>query len=149
MIETNLDDWTSENWQNLEEQFFELGVKDIWRTPIVMKKGRVAQTLHILCEPNIQSRVKELLFRETSAIGLRQYTVEKVPLKREVVNFEYEGVTISFKRVFWRETLLKYKLESTSIAQFAKEKRRGLQEAERQLTRYLEENERWQVLKAD
>lgn len=109
----------------------------------------MAQTVHILCESAKAADVKAILFLETTAIGVRSYEVEKTALERELVPFSIDGLALMFKRVMWEGEFLKYKIESESIATYAQEREISLLEAQRQLSRYLEEDEKWRVLKVN
>jgi len=73
------------------------GASDAWLTPIVMKKGRPAHTLHVLTAPEHASEVRLTVFRETTAIGLREHEVGKQALDREMVSVEVGGQPVSVK----------------------------------------------------
>ena len=78
-LESNLDDTTGENLAYVIELLLNHGAIDVWVTPIVMKKGRPAHTLHCLCKsgnPDGDEKVKallELIFRHTTTLGVRIY----------------------------------------------------------------------------
>ncbi len=84
LIETNIDDMNPEILGFLMEKAFSLGALDIFFTPIFMKKNRPAYKLSILCEEKDKSSILDLIFKETSSIGVRITKVEKVFLKREI-----------------------------------------------------------------
>lgn len=80
-METNLDDITGENLAFIIDLLLQHGAVDAWVTPIVMKKGRPAHTLHCLCredESNGEADIKstnllELMFRHSTTLGIRIY----------------------------------------------------------------------------
>ena len=86
-LETNLDDISGENLAFAIELLLQNGAIDAWVTPIVMKKGRPAHTLHCLCKDNESDdnndddksidSLLELIFIHTSTLGVRIY--RKVP----------------------------------------------------------------------
>ena len=49
----------------------------------MMKKGRVAHTLHVLCSNDRVAKLMEVMFRETSTLGIRKRSVERFALRRE------------------------------------------------------------------
>ncbi|MEA2554916.1 MAG: pyridinium-3,5-bisthiocarboxylic acid mononucleotide nickel chelatase, partial [Actinomycetota bacterium] len=58
------------------------GAQDAWLTPIVMKKGRPAVAVSVLCSPARAEALRQVLFRETGTLGVRASTVEKTALER-------------------------------------------------------------------
>jgi len=88
LIETNLDDLSPQVLGFVMERAFELGALDAWFTPIQMKKNRPAVLLSILCEKEKRDRLVELLYTETSTLGVRTREIERECLDREVVTVE-------------------------------------------------------------
>jgi uncharacterized protein (TIGR00299 family) protein len=82
VLETNLDDLNPELYAYVLERLFEAGAQDAWLTPIVMKKGRPAVTISVLCPPARQEAIRQVLFRETGTLGIRGTSVEKQALER-------------------------------------------------------------------
>jgi uncharacterized protein (TIGR00299 family) protein len=82
LLETNLDDLNPELYGYVLERLFEAGAQDAWLTPIVMKKGRPAVTISVLCSPTRQEAIRQVLFRETGTLGIRGTPVEKQALER-------------------------------------------------------------------
>ena len=70
-IEANVDDLDPRIWPRVIEQLLAVGADDAWITPIVMKKGRPAFTLGVLCGDGVADEVRRVIFTETSSIGLR------------------------------------------------------------------------------
>ena len=83
VLETNVDDLSPELSAYVLERLFEAGAQDAWLTPIVMKKGRPAVTIAVLCSPARADAIREVLFRETGTLGVRASSVEKRALERE------------------------------------------------------------------
>ncbi len=82
VLETNVDDLDPRLWPGVLGQLLAAGASDAWLTPILMKKGRPAHTLHVLCTRERRPAVEEVVFRTTSTIGLRVVEVGKVALDR-------------------------------------------------------------------
>ena len=85
MIETNVDDMSPQVFGYLMDQAFERGALDCYYTPVQMKKNRPGVLISILCRPSEREALSELLFRETTTLGLRCYEVLRRALARESV----------------------------------------------------------------
>ncbi|MDO9574138.1 MAG: nickel pincer cofactor biosynthesis protein LarC [Candidatus Contubernalis sp.] len=83
-VETNIDDMNPEIFSFLLEKLFEAGAWDITLTPIYMKKNRPATRLSVLCPPELFPRVSQIIFTETSSLGLRVFRGEKYSLPRDI-----------------------------------------------------------------
>jgi TIGR00299 family protein len=85
LIETNLDDTSAQVLGFVMERAFELGALDCWFTAIQMKKNRPATMVSVLCRQEKRARISELLYKETTTLGLRVRPVERECLSREIV----------------------------------------------------------------
>ncbi len=83
VLETNVDDLNPELYEYVLERLFAAGAQDAWLTPIVMKKSRPAVTISVLCSPQRQDMVRQVLFRETGTLGIRATTIDKRALDRD------------------------------------------------------------------
>ena len=97
VIEANIDDMTPELVANACERLLLTGASDAWTTPITMKKGRSALTLSVLVQPERKDGVLDVLFAETSTLGVRMYPVSKEALERDTVAVEVEGQVVRVK----------------------------------------------------
>ena len=91
LIETNIDDSTPETLAFVVERLLEAGALDAWAAPIVMKKGRPAVTLSVICEPADRNLMEEILFAETTTLGTRAAAVTRRVLERETVTVDVHG----------------------------------------------------------
>ena len=73
------------------------GAQDAWVTPIVMKKGRPAHTLHALCDPGVAAAVAGVLIAETGSLGLRASTVQRWPQVRAEHTVDVDGHAVRIK----------------------------------------------------
>ena len=97
ILETNIDDMTPELLPYVVEMLLEAGAQDAWVTPIVMKKGRPAFTVSALCAPDIETLLADILFRETTTLGVRTTPANKRFLDREWIETEVEGFPVRVK----------------------------------------------------
>jgi uncharacterized protein (DUF111 family) len=95
-LETNLDDLSPEIIGALMDRLFEAGALDVWFTPIHMKKNRPGTMVSLLCPPALQQAMADLLFRETSAFGVRIETIQRLKLARrfETVQTPFGPITV-------------------------------------------------------
>jgi uncharacterized protein (TIGR00299 family) protein len=82
VLECNVDDLDPRLWPAVLAKLLAAGAADAWLTPILMKKGRPAHTLSVLCRAEHAAAVRGIVFAETSSIGVRAHPVRKFPLDR-------------------------------------------------------------------
>ena len=97
LVETNIDDMNPEAYPYVSERLFELGARDVWLTPINMKKGRTGVMLSALVDPGIETRAVDLVLQETSTLGVRVSSVRRHEAERESVTVETSIGAISVK----------------------------------------------------
>ena len=82
-IETNLDDLNPQFYEVAVERLFAAGALDVFLTPIQMKKSRPGTLLTVLCRPEATVAISDVLFTETSTLGLRIAELSRLCLPRE------------------------------------------------------------------
>ncbi|MCW2504508.1 MAG: uncharacterized protein JWO79_2792 [Actinomycetia bacterium] len=97
VLEANVDDLDPRLWPPVLAALLDAGASDAWLTPILMKKGRPAHTLHVLASPDRMPQVRAAVFTHTSTIGLRIVTVSKHALDRETASITVGGHPIRIK----------------------------------------------------
>lgn len=100
LVETNLDDISPQIVGFVMERAFELGALDCWFTPIQMKKNRPATMVSILCPQEKREVLSELLYAETTTLGLRVRSVERECLEREfrTVSTKYGEIDVKIAK---------------------------------------------------
>ena len=83
-IETNLDDLSPEIMGAMIERLLAAGALDVFLLPAQMKKNRPGTLLTVLCEPAALGRLAELIFRETTAFGVRFSEKRRLKLARRI-----------------------------------------------------------------
>ena len=84
-IETNIDDMTPEHLAFAVDVLLQEGASDAWLAPIVMKKGRAAHTLYCLCTDILVDTLLTVIFRHTTTLGVRVYPIQRMFLRRQVL----------------------------------------------------------------
>jgi len=97
MIETNVDDMSPQIFGHVMERALEMGALDCYFTPIQMKKDRPGVLLSVLCRPGDKESLTEMVFAETTTLGVRSYEVQRRALEREIVRVETEYGPIDVK----------------------------------------------------
>jgi hypothetical protein len=97
VLEANVDDLDPRLWPEILSGLLRCGAVDAWLVPIVMKKGRPAHTLSVLCHPDRTEILRERIFRDTSTLGVRECAMSKYALARAFVDVGLAGGTVAIK----------------------------------------------------
>lgn len=97
MLETNLDDASPQIVGHVMERAFENGALDCYFTPVQMKKNRPGVLLSVLCDTAHKEKLLQLLFLETTTLGVRTYQVERRALARTMIKVDTEYGPIDVK----------------------------------------------------
>ena len=84
LIQTNIDDMNPQLYEHVFGQLFAAGALDVWLSPAHMKKNRPGNVLSVLCRPAHEATVRDVIFRETTTLGLRRQFIERRSLPREI-----------------------------------------------------------------
>jgi pyridinium-3,5-bisthiocarboxylic acid mononucleotide nickel chelatase len=108
-LETNLDDLSGELIGYCIERLWDAGALDVYTTAISMKKNRPGVLLSVLCRPADASCLEEIIFQETSTLGIRRITLDRHVLPRKSHTVEtiwgpVEGKTVELGNGVFRFT---------------------------------------------
>ena len=95
-IECNIDDMTPEAYEPLSTRLFSLGAKDVYSTPISMKKNRPGTKLSVLAAHSLKQEIIDCILQNSTTIGVRAWPVEKSMLPR---NFDTIATSLGEVRV--------------------------------------------------
>ena len=84
-LEANIDDSTGEELGFAMERLFEAGALDAFYTPCFMKKNRPAYMLTVLCRNQDSEKIEDVIFNNTTTIGIRRCVTERTVLERETL----------------------------------------------------------------
>jgi len=88
LLETNIDDMNPQIYGYLMEQLFAEQAADVWFTPIQMKKNRPAVMLSVLAPAQAESKITEIIMRETTTLGIRVRPVSRHIAQREIIEID-------------------------------------------------------------
>jgi uncharacterized protein (DUF111 family) len=128
LIETNVDDLDPRLWPNVIAALLAAGASDAWLSPILMKKGRPAHTLHVLVAGDKADPVRSEIFRQTSTIGVREIAIGKHALDREMRTVEVDGHTVHVKLALDRDVVVNAQPEYDDLAAVAEATGRALKD---------------------
>jgi uncharacterized protein (DUF111 family) len=97
MLETNIDDMSPQLLGHVMDQAFGHGALDCYFTSVQMKKNRPGVLLSVLCASDRKESLMNLLFTETTTLGVRSYEVTRRALRRSVVRVETQYGAIDVK----------------------------------------------------
>ncbi len=122
LIESNIDDMNPEFYDYISEQLFKAGASDVYCSQMIMKKGRPGIVLNVICETGLADAVKEIIFKESTTLGIRTFTFKKDTLTREFrkLNTIYGDVTI--KHSYYKGKEVSVKPEYDECKRIASEK---------------------------
>jgi len=120
VVETTLDDASPQTVAHVAGRLLELGARDAFVTPVMMKKGRPGVTVTALCDPEKVDEVAALLFRETPTIGLRVRLEERRELAREEARVRLPEGEVRLKVVTLPDGTRRARPEYESLAELAR-----------------------------
>jgi uncharacterized protein (TIGR00299 family) protein len=96
-VATNLDDLSPQIYETVMDRLFAAGAVDVTLTPIIMKRGRPGVALSVLVSPEKVDAVSAVLFRDTTALGLRVQEIQRRTLPRRFTSVEVAGGAVRMK----------------------------------------------------
>jgi uncharacterized protein (TIGR00299 family) protein len=102
VIECEIDDMNPQLFGTAMERLYAAGALEVFFVPIQMKKNRPGTLLTVVAAPDLRATMLDIVFRETSTIGLRYSDVERECLRREIVTVETALGPVRIKRA-WRD----------------------------------------------
>ena len=128
-LETNVDDCTGEELGNVMRLLFEAGARDVYYTPVYMKKNRPAYELSVICEENQIPFMEDIIFEETTTIGIRRNCMNRTILKREISSLCIDGFQARIKICTLPNGQIRCYPEYDSVTAFAEKNHISYREA--------------------
>jgi len=102
VIECEIDDMNPQIFGVAMDRLYAAGALEVFYVPVQMKKNRPGTLLTVVSPTALRSAMADIVFRETTTIGLRHYDVDRECLRREVVTVETPIGAVRFK-IAWRD----------------------------------------------
>ena len=132
ILEANIDDMSPQIYGYLFDQLLAAGALDVWATPIYMKKNRPAQQLSVLTDAEHQAALAELIFRETTSIGIRVMPVaERLEAARHLAPVDTPYGSVSCKVSAWQGELVNVSAEYEDCRELAAAQQVPLKQVQR------------------
>ena len=96
-VETNLDDVNPQTYEYVMEQLFTRGALDVTLTPVIMKRGRPGIVLTCLAAPAQLDQMLDVIFQETTTLGVRVREVTRQILPRRFSSVKVRGGVVRMK----------------------------------------------------
>jgi uncharacterized protein (TIGR00299 family) protein len=97
VIECEIDDMNPQLFGTAMERLYAAGALDVFYVPVQMKKNRPGTLLTVVAAPELRQQLADIIFRETTTIGLRHHEVERECLEREIVPVQTALGIVRFK----------------------------------------------------
>ncbi len=121
-LETNIDDCTGEALGYVMERLMGAGARDVHFIPVFMKKNRPAYELAVICDESSIGKMEQIIFEETTTIGIRRVKMERTILPRERASVMLEGGELIVKKCTLPDGQVRCYPEYDSVMKLAKEK---------------------------
>jgi pyridinium-3,5-bisthiocarboxylic acid mononucleotide nickel chelatase len=128
VLEANLDDLNPQVFGYVMDQLLAQGALDVFGVPVQMKKNRPGMVLTVLCRPEQADALAQLIFRETTTLGVRQHEERRQVLAREWVNVSTDWGTVRIKIACMNGKVTHYAPEYEDCRQIATEHKIALKE---------------------
>lgn len=87
-LESNIDDCTGEALGYVMNRLMEAGARDVYYVPVYMKKNRPAYELNVICMEEDRKKLEEIIFQNTTTIGIRRMKMERTVLNRSIQDIQ-------------------------------------------------------------
>lgn len=138
VIETVIDDMNPQWYDYLMELLYAQGALDVILLPVQMKKNRPGTLLKVLAQKADKEGLLQVLFRETSTIGIRSYPVERVKLPRRVETLATPWGEVRVKVIERPDGLVDTVPEYEDCKRIAREHHLPLKQVYRELSRIMQ-----------
>jgi pyridinium-3,5-bisthiocarboxylic acid mononucleotide nickel chelatase len=97
ILEATIDDMNPQLYGYFMDKLFAAGAKDVYLTPVYMKKNRPGIVVTITASNSMENEIKQIIFNETTTIGIRRFNIERTELQREFRELSTEYGDIMYK----------------------------------------------------
>lgn len=137
-LETNIDDCSGEVLGYVMNKLIEAGARDVHYMPVFMKKNRPAYMLNVICTREDIEKMEQIIFADTTTIGIRRTAMERTVLKREIIEIDTSLGRAKVK-ICSMGDMIRYYPEYESVILICKERNISYNKAYSQIQREVEE----------
>lgn len=133
VMECNIDDMSSEVYEYVMNTLLENGALDVYLTPIIMKKGRPAVKLSILYREKDEDTMRDIVFINTTTLGIRKYSVKRDMLKRKTKKVTTPYGIVNIKEAYYKGKKVRNKPEYEDCKKLAIKNNVSIEEIKREV----------------
>jgi len=137
LICCNVDDMNPEFCEFISDKLFNAGASDVYFSNTIMKKGRPGIVINVICEAGYADIVKQILFTESTTLGVRSFVFRKDTLTREFSTIKTEFGEVKIKRSFHKGVEVSCKPEYEECKRIAHERNMPVKEVYNKLVSYI------------
>ncbi len=120
LLQCNIDDMTPEMLGVVMDLLMDAGAMDVHFTPILMKKNRPATSVSVLCSAAEEVRFKRLLFKHTTTLGIKRFSIEKTVLATTLESLDTSLGSVTMKNALMDGKVIRSKPELEDCREIAK-----------------------------
>lgn len=120
MLVCNIDDQSPEQLAFACEVLMQQGARDVWMQAMMMKKGRSATQLSVLCDYDLEARLVDTIMRETTTLGVRRHIVDRHVAERTIITVQTRYGAVRVKQKYWQGTCIAQAPEYEDCAALAR-----------------------------
>ncbi len=132
-LETQIDDLSPQTIAYTTEKLLHHGALDVFTTAIGMKKSRPGTLISVICKPEERDRFEQILFEETTTIGIRRSLQERSVLSRRFETIQIQGQPVKLKVAERNGKVYNIQPEYEDCAAIARHTNQSLKEIQRQV----------------
>lgn len=121
-MECNIDDINPEFFEYISERLFSAGASDVFLSNIIMKKGRPGIVLSVICEQDSSDKLREIIFKESTSLGIRTFPFKKETLTRKFETIDTAYGAVRIKKSYFQDREVSCKPEYDDCKKIAAEK---------------------------
>jgi uncharacterized protein (TIGR00299 family) protein len=139
-IECNIDDMNPEFFEYISDRLFKAGASDVFFSYIMMKKGRPGILLNVICERELADIIKNIIFTESTSLGIRTFPFRKDTLARDFETIQTIYGDLTVKRSYYKGKEVSCKPEYEDCKRIAAEKQIPVKEVYNNIMAFLLKN---------
>lgn len=138
VMSCNIDDMSGELYGYIEPKLFEAGALDVYKTAIIMKKGRPATKLSLLFKGEHRAELQKILFEETTTAGVRESKVTKYMMQRTSEDIDTSYGRVSVKHLWLEGAIVKSKPEYEACLALAQTHNVSIRDIQKEVAHVLQ-----------